>query len=129
MKRVVAERVEGTQPIKASVNLTHVRFEWGELVVTLTSGEDKKVAIARFPDIAGFRMLDEGDLLEFWPTCAQGNGWLFRIHQHGWLELESSRAGFIRADAKGLQEYFFSSQNGCLSVLAYEAPHVEMLSI
>ena len=129
MQRVNAEAVETGCKFQSPVDVTHVRLEWGELVVTLMSGGDKKVAIARFGEVAGFRLLDEGDLLEFWPVCAQDNGWLFRINANGWFDLEASRPSFSREQGLGLSEYFIASQNSCVSVLSIEAPTVETYSI
>ncbi|WP_148715529.1 hypothetical protein [Chitinolyticbacter meiyuanensis] len=129
MKYVDAEAVETAYKFQSPVDITHIRLEWGELVVTLTSSGDKKVAIARFGDIAGLRLLDEGDLLEFWPACASGNGWLFRVDKNGWFDLEASRPGFMRERGLGLLEYFIASQNSCINVLSCEAPSVEIYSI
>ena len=72
----------------------------------------------------GFRFLDEGDLLEFWPDCSLNNGWLYEIRSGGWLEQESARAGFLAKHNDGLREYLVVSQNGCLSVLATGPPAV-----
>ena len=50
----------------------------------------------RFP--RGFRVLDEGDLLEFWGTefwksgLAQGS-FLFEVLRGGWFDLEAQRSG------------------------------------
>jgi len=65
MKRVNAEPVDTGYIFRSPADITHVRFEWGELAITLMSGGDGKVAIARFAEVRGFRMLDEGDLLEY----------------------------------------------------------------
>lgn len=129
MQRVIAEAVETGYTFQSPVDVTQVRLEWGELVVTLLSGGDRKVAIARFGEVAGFRMLDEGDLLEFWPVCAQANGWLFQIHANGWFDLEASRPGFIRERGLGLAEYFIAGQHSCVSVLSNAAPMIETYPI
>jgi len=129
MQLIDAQAVETICTFQSSVDITHVRLEWGELVVTLISGGDRKVATVRFSEVAGFRLLDEGDLLEFWPACASANGWLFLINKNGWFDLESSRSGFMREKSLSLFEYFIASQNSCLSVLSSEAPKVETYSI
>lgn len=128
MQLVDAETVENWV-FQSPVDITHVRFEWGELVVTLLSGGDRKVAIVKFSEVVGFRLLDEGDLLEFWPGCARANGWLYLVRKNGWFDLESSRSGFTRDKSDALFEYFISSQNSCLSVLSGERPKVEAYSI
>lgn len=129
MNRVNAEAIETACRFQSPADITHVRFEWGELVVTLMSSGDKRVAVARFGEVAGIRLLDEGDLLEFWPVCSSANGWLFRITENGWFDLEATRPGFLREKGLGLSEYFIASQNSCISVLSSEAPSVEIYSI
>lgn len=128
MKGVIVEQLGGHK-FQSPAEIARVCFDEGELVVTLVSEEDGKSAAVKFLEIAGFRQLDEGDLLEYWPACAGANGWLYRIHENGWLDLESLRPGFMRKDCKGLFEYFIASQNSCISVLAWENPEVEFHSI
>lgn len=129
MQLIDAEAVETICTFQSSVDIINVRLEWGELVVTLMSGGERKVATVRFSEVAGFRLLDEGNLLEFWPACAAVNGWLFLIKKNGWFDLESSRPGFLLEKGLGLSEYFIASQNSCLSVLSGEEPTVETYSI
>ncbi len=129
MNRVIAEKVDVPIIFKSAIDITHFRFEWGELAVTLTSSGDGCVAVVTFIDILGFRLLDEGNLLEYWPECSSENGWLFRILKNGWFDLEQSRSGFLLEKGKGISEYFIASQNNCLSVLSSEIPMVEIYSI
>ncbi|WP_296724924.1 hypothetical protein [Variovorax sp.] len=129
MLRVDAEAIDSAYKFQSAVNISDVRFEWGRLAVTLVSGEDRKTVIVRFPCVVGFRLLDEGDLLDFWPTCSAENGWLFLIKGNGWFDLEATRQGFTREKGQGVLEYFVASQNSCLSVLSGEPPEVEVFSI
>ena len=129
MKDVDATPLDGLWKFESSVNITHVSLEWAELRVMLMSGGDKKVATVKFTDIVGFRLLDEGDLLEFWPACSAHNGWLFEIHMNGWFDLESLRPGFIRDRSLNIFEYFIASQGGCVNVLSASRPQVEIFSI
>ncbi len=129
MQSVDVVVVETKCTFQSSVDVTNVRLEWGELVVTLTSGGDRKAATVRFSEVVGFSLLDEGDLLEFWPVCSARNGWLFLVSKNGWFDLESSRSGFTREKNLNLSEYFIASQNSCLSVLSGVAPAVESYSI
>ena len=82
--------------------------------------EDDGLTIA-FDDLIGFRLLDEGDLLEFWGDTERLIGWVYEVKSGGWLELESSRSGFLSTD-RGLLEYLVATQNTCLSVLAFNSP-------
>ncbi len=76
-------------------------------------------------DPAGFRVLDEGDLLEFWPACSSSNGWLYEIKTGGWLDQESMREGFLLSNNEKIKEYFITGMNFCINVLAWEPPQIE----
>lgn len=47
-----------------------------------------------FRDVIGFRVLDERDLLDFWPEYSEPAGWLWRVQSGGWFDLERTRATF-----------------------------------
>ena len=129
MLRVRAEAIESGHTFRSRVFLSEVNYDTRRLVVTVTSPEEDKAVSATFPEVIGFRVLDEGDLLEFWPTCAADNGWLFAIHEGGWFDQELARGGFLHDKQTGLTEYFIASQNDCISVLAGEAPRVDVASV
>jgi hypothetical protein len=78
-----------------------------------------------FEDVIGFRLLDEGDLLDFWPECSAEHGALFKIEQGGWLSQESTRAGFLSADRTGLKEFFVTGPNACVNALSFGEPRFE----
>ena len=77
-----------------------------------------------FDEALGFRVLDEGDLLEFWPACSLKNGWLFQIDSNGWLSLEKQRGGFLLSERADAHEFFVAGENECVSVFAITAPRV-----
>lgn len=73
---------------------------------------------------AGFRVLDERDLCEFWNQYHTGNGWLYEVQEGGWLELESSRSEFLAPlMLPGLREYLVVCDT-CVSVLAVQPPEI-----
>jgi len=83
-----------------------------------------------FSDIMGFRVLDERDLMEFWPECSSANGRLFEISAGGWLAQELSRPGsLIGAMNIQAKEYFLAGVDDCISVLCYEEPSVRESAI
>lgn len=79
-----------------------------------------------FNNIIGFRLLDEGNLVEFWQDdCPQG--WLWQVLQGGWYDLEYQRQGFITAmiygnDKNKPLEFLVLSQNSCVSVITFNQP-------
>jgi hypothetical protein len=76
---------------------------------------------------AGFRVLDERDLSEFWNTYSEPNGWLYEVEVGGWLALESQRQMVNSPDFfPGLREYLLVD-NKCISVLAVQAPEIQDL--
>jgi hypothetical protein len=128
MLRVCVEAIDTGHLFRSRAYLSDVRYDTEKLIVTVTSQDDGTAAAVTFAEVIGFRVLDEGDLLEFWPACAADNGWLFIICQGGWFDQEIGRPGFLHEKTLGLTEYFIASQNDCISVLAGAAPQVENCS-
>lgn len=102
-------------------DIYEVVYDFDGLRVRIDPETDGRVVI--FSDFIGFRLLDEGDLLEFWSDNDNPLiGWIYEVQSGGWLELESKRDGFLSSDRKGLKEYLVATTNGCLSVLAFGEP-------
>jgi hypothetical protein len=107
-----------------------IRISYGsarlELTIRGVGGGSVRVS---FEDVAGFRVLDERDLLDFWPTCSTPNGWLFEIASGGWLDQESQREGFMmRAMNENVREFFVTGEDDCVNVLARAQPEVDFLA-
>ena len=77
-----------------------------------------------FDAIYGFRVLDEGDLGEFWSECNLKTGWCFEVIDDGWNALEKTREHFITGKLYQPREYLIIGLNECVSVLAFEQPKV-----
>jgi hypothetical protein len=77
----------------------------------------------RFP--RGFRVLDEGDLLEFWRDGKAQGSFLFEVVQGGWFDLEAQRSGFIYPRGN-VTEYLVVGEDKCVSVLALEPPQISV---
>ena len=104
--------------------VTEVSYDLWVLRVTLTFEKQEQPVYVHFEGVQGIRMLDEGDLQEFWSNGACTNGWLFEIERGGWFDLECTREGFVSKPEIGLREYLVAGVNDCVSVLSYEAPTV-----
>lgn len=111
-------------PLSASetVEVININFDIETLIVTVRIDADKYDVVFAAP--SGYRVLDEGDLLEFWPSCSSFNGWLHQIKTGGWLDQEKQRAGFLSSGNSKLTEYFVIGCNYCVNVLAWEPPDV-----
>ncbi|MFE3443479.1 hypothetical protein ACFXNW_10640 [Nocardia sp. NPDC059180] len=71
----------------------------------------------------GFRVMDEGDLTEYWNTYSEPNGWLWEVSGGGWLELERRRPSFWRGQDGALREYLVVDET-CVNVLCWEPPEI-----
>jgi hypothetical protein len=97
----------------------------GETLVVEIQGEAFAFARVLFQGIAGFRVLDERDLCEFWDSYHEGKGWLYEVEEGGWLELESARPLFNSAAIfPGLREYLLVDDK-CISVLSDRPPEIQ----
>jgi hypothetical protein len=83
--------------------------------------EESPPAYLTFKDLSGFRVLREGDLLEYWST-ARPNGWLWEVQSGGWMTSEAQRPGFISGNTRGIREFLVVGQTDCVSVLSSSAP-------
>jgi hypothetical protein len=105
-----------------SIEIVYIEFDIETLTVTVLIDGDK--IDVSFDSPAGYRVLDEGNLLEFWPSCSSFNGWLYEILNGGRLDQERKRKGFISAAKNDAQEYFIIGCNYCINVIAWEDPSV-----
>lgn len=79
-----------------------------------------------FKGVVGFRILDEGDLLEFWGESSRPTGWLWRVRRGGWLDEERQRPGFVSGHREDLAEYMLGGIDACLSVLCLKPPSLRL---
>ena len=99
----------------------------GESLVIEIQGEGFAYARVTFRHPAGFRVLDERDLCEFWGNYHERNGWFYEVEEGGWVELESLRPLFNSPDwFEELHEYLLVDDK-CISVLATRPPEIEDL--
>lgn len=107
-----------------SIEIINIDFDIDIETLVVTVQIDGQRIDLSFDSPAGFRVLDEGDLLEFWPSCSTNNGWLYKISCSGWLDQERNRKGFLSSSNSDLIEFFIVGCNYCVNVLAWEAPSV-----
>jgi len=113
-------------PPSARYKRVVVRSLWydGDTLAIEVQGQGFAFARVVFSRPAGFRVLDERDLCEFWDSYHAGNGWLYEVEEGGWLELESHRQYFNSpAFFTGLREFLVVCDK-CISVLAGEPPEI-----
>jgi hypothetical protein len=109
-------------------DVVHVSYDAWRLQITLLFEGQRHPVYLTF-ESEGFRVLDEGQLLEYWEKEARAPGWLWRIESGGWFDQEAERGGFLMGEyARDGQnrphEYLVLGVNDCVSVLSWKEPHV-----
>jgi hypothetical protein len=123
MNQVDAFPLQEVPIFPSDADLDSVYFDRNGLVVTIASVSTRQTWNIQFKDALGHRVMDEGDLLEFWPICSRPNGVIFEIKAGGWLEQESVREGFLLKDnLPNLREFIVTGENACVNVLANHPP-------
>jgi len=106
-----------------------VEYNNGHVAIEVVGGDDanEERVLVRFDSVEALRVMDERDLLEYWPACS-GSDWLFEVHSGGWLTQESQRSTNSIPDFyHDLKEYLIGGQCECVSVLSAHPPTIEIL--
>ncbi len=122
------ERVEESVPF-ANVEVLSIHYDVTSahrLIIQLESSSHGNFKLV-FDSPEAVRVLDEGQVGEFWNTYSATNGWLWRVTDGGWLALESQRDVFWLPDSKPtpLDEYLVVSDQ-CVFVLTRHPPSIEI---
>jgi hypothetical protein len=131
---IIASAIQTSAQLVGLPDIAHVTFDTRRLEVQgffthATEPEYRVSAYCLFSACVGFRVLDEGDLLEFWDLGARPSGWLWRIEAGGWLEQEMKRDGFSTSRSNGPnwpapKEFLVVGEEYCVSVLSHREPVV-----
>jgi hypothetical protein len=77
-----------------------------------------------FSFVAGFRLLDERDLLGYWESRAfNSNHHVYEILSGGWTNGEALQAGLF-TNAIESREWFIKTTNKCMNILSSEEPQI-----
>jgi hypothetical protein len=121
-----AESVQSDISFENSHEVIDIRYSFGRLSITV-SAPHAETCVITFEEVVGFRVMDEGNLLEFWPECSSQRGWLFRVIEGGWFSQESQRNGFLAGDVKAISEYLVTGANDCVNILSGLEPKMSRL--
>lgn len=110
--------------LSACAEVFRIEYELGNLTVYLRTLDSSITLIVTFDDVLGFRVHDEGRLLEYWPECSSPNGWLFEIVSGGWQTQEIERIGPLMPERPNVREYLVAGEDDCVSVLCATPPQV-----
>lgn len=120
----VSKRFEGATPEQLAVldrthEVEHLSYDLWTLRITLT-GKDVR-AYVDFGGPVTFRVLDEGDLLEFW-NDERPPGRIWEVLSGGWKD-----AMVHQYRHEQDREYMVLGQNDCVTVLTREPPTITVL--
>ena len=102
--------------------VTDIHYDLWLLRITLHFEEIDNPVYVTFDTPRGFRVLDEGDLLEFWNIETRPKGWLLVVKSGDWYDLEKCRIGFVSGVTGGYFEYLIIGENECVSVITNDEP-------
>ncbi|GEM66336.1 hypothetical protein SF1_43180 [Sphingobacterium faecium NBRC 15299] len=123
MKDAVSIKVDGLPFEYKLPEVVRVSYDVPSLSIDVKSFDmDEDKATIKFNGIIGFRVLDEGNLLEFWNN-KRPKGWLLEVVENGWFDLEKKREGFVTGYFEDKpKEYLILGINDCVSVLTLSTP-------
>ena len=128
MIKVLAHPIAGPNCGAFTGEVLGVESRLGELRVEVAEVGGARRLEVYFAHAEAFRVMDERDLGEYWPTCSTPNGWLFEVTDGGWLAQERERAtSLVVLTHKNLREFFIAGEDDCVSVLSLREPEVRTL--
>jgi hypothetical protein len=127
MTNIAAKPFPCDPQLPENLEIVRVEYSANSLMISTRSLRDSASALVEFPDVIGFRVMDEGNLLEFWPECSSANGRLFEIFAGGWLAQESLRPGSLFRPTKiNAKEYFLAGVDDCVSIICLGEPSIRI---
>lgn len=124
MKNVTAHPLESEFAFPRGTEVARIAYEPSDgLKIHVAAMHGDSGCIVTFRDTLGFRILDERELMEYWPICSTPCGWIFNIEEGGWLDQERSRAGTSMSELfPDTKEYLINGINECVSVFSSAPP-------
>lgn len=129
LKKPVAESVNDSLAIEDLPEIVNINYDLWYLSITLEFANQDSPVYVRAEEVIGFRVLDEGNLLEFWSPEDRPDGWMWKIKSGGWFELESTRKGFISGYDKEYSEYLILGVDDCINIITDIQPNIIVPSV
>ena len=105
------------------IEIASLNFDQWILSVSLREYSDNEVSgmtLCVFTGVAGFRLLDEGQMLTYpWPDDAT-NHYVLPAPDNAWLKQELSFGNATSLDTA--REYLIATSNECLCVISHDEP-------
>jgi hypothetical protein len=103
--------------------IINLNYDLWTLKITLDFKDIPQPIYIIFKNVVGFRVLDEGNLLEFWNPDIRVPGWIWKVESGGWFELEKLRSGFLtQYHTNSHNEFLILGINDCISVISESDP-------
>lgn len=102
--------------------IEHVSYDLWHLRITARFPDHRPPVYVVFRSPDRFRVLDEGDLYEYWSSAGLPGGWILTVTQGGWQDQEHVRTG-VPANPS-FDEYVVVGTDCCVSVIARTGPEV-----
>ena len=127
MSKIRVEAVKNIPLYSVVPLINHISYDsWLLRVSLFFSTEDiRQMVYVDFTNIIGFRVLDNGNLVEFWNDECPSD-WLWEVNDGGWFDLEKQREGFVTGyfEKDLLTEYLVIGIDDCISILSPSAPKI-----
>lgn len=128
IKQPQVSKVSNELELIEDLEIINLNYDLWRLTLTMTVPKFKKMVYVTFENVLGFRVLDEGDLLEFWNLSKKPTGFIWIVESGGWFDLEKTRSGFVSGHQKENQEYLIIGINECVSVLSHKIPIIQIIN-
>jgi len=115
----ITEELSSSKKYVGIPELVDLNFDLWTLKVKLEFPDLQNPIYLTFKNVEGFRVLDEGNLLEFWNNKTRSNGWLWKVKKGGWYDQEKKRDGFFtgKAHLTDYDEYMIVGIGMCLNLI------------
>ena len=115
----ITEELSSSKKYIGIPELVDLSFDLWTLKVKLEFPDLQNPIYLTFKNVEGFRVLDEGNLMEFWNNETRSNGWLWKVKKGGWHDQEKERDGFFtgKAHLADYDEYMIVGIGMCLNLI------------
>lgn len=111
------------EPAVSHIELASLHFDQWHLTISLRRYEADAVigmATLTFPWVAGFRYLDESDMLNYPFPENSSKHYVHEIDSGGWLDVERASGNSVSFDQA--KEYLVATENECVCVITDTEP-------
>jgi len=122
----ITEELNSSKKYNGIPQLVDLDYDLWTLKIKLVFPDIQNPIYLTFKNVEGFRVLDEGNLMEFWNSETRSDGWLWKVKKGGWHDQEKERDGFFtgKAHLADFDEYMVVGIGKCLSLIGGIEPTI-----